>query len=319
MRSLMAESSSSLVARSRATLSTEPAPILVGEALKIKRVVMVVANTWSQPSSSTVARHSVHGLAELVAMGLATVYRPSARARASLRASAMLTATAAVWAAAPWPMALQFIREVCGHGTTERVQRQVSLSSAGATREASVQAEWKTCDQGEHGESVSKRSSARGRNGVVPIARVCSRRPTKWITSSHYGKVERTALKQTQRRCATTAMAARRSLKVSAVVTTTESVGRKQLQLPSAWLERRCLTLCAGSSQLKLTTGAPRRLSSSTTPSSGTLSLPMAWPQGQGQYASEFVKQCTWFAAPCVFSRLVTDELTALLRPRTCM
>lgn len=142
-----------------------------------------------------------------------------------------------------------------------------------------MQAEWKTGDQGEHGESVSKRSLARDRNGVVPIARVCSRRPTKWITSSHYGKVERTALKQTQKRCATTATVERRSLKVFAVVTTTESVGRRQLHLPSAWLERRCLTLCAGSSRLKLTAGAQRRLSSLKTPSSGTLSLLTACPQ----------------------------------------
>ena len=108
---------------------TQPAPSLVGMALNTRRELIVKQKSWSQSAGVVVIHHSVQALAALVAIGLATVkgVAPSGRAhmglcRATDRAIAIATATDDDWAAAAWPMALQLILEVCGHGRGRQVE-----------------------------------------------------------------------------------------------------------------------------------------------------------------------------------------------------
>lgn len=93
IRSLMAQSSSSALASSRAAESTLPAPSFVGVALKTSRELVVTGNSWSASSAcSGRMAQSVAEFAELVAIGLATC---TPRARACRRANASAVATAA--------------------------------------------------------------------------------------------------------------------------------------------------------------------------------------------------------------------------------
>ena len=135
MTLLIAYMSTSDLARSMATDSTETDVILTGELLYTSRTVDVMPKRQRSVTSEVSASARAHGFTALEASGF-TTKTPSLRSR--YLHSAMASDAATTWAAAAWPMDLQLMRLCTKDIERERIAMEVRTGARGGKRDFRV-------------------------------------------------------------------------------------------------------------------------------------------------------------------------------------